>query len=107
MGARSDLFWLRAEHTGDATCLRLTGRFDFAALHQLDDAIADARGRDVVLDLAGLTFADDSAWFAVMSFDRRVRGWGRRLRLVNASGSVRKVFEVGETEHLLPGGGGR
>jgi anti-anti-sigma factor len=107
MRARTDSFWVRVENGDDVTHLRLTGRLDSPALSHLDDKVDEARGRDVVLDLGGLTYMDASAWLAVMSCERRVRAWGRDLRLENAFGAIREMFELAESEHLLPGPGGR
>ncbi len=103
----SDFFWVRVENTDEASHLRLTGRFDSAALPHLDALITDAQDRDVVLDLDGLSFMDGSAWLAVMSYEQRVREWGGDFRLVNAIGAIRKIFESTETENLLSGSGGR
>lgn len=100
MGVRSDLFWVRVENSDAVTHLRLTGRLDSAAVPYLDDKIAQAGGRDVVLDLGGLTFMDGSAWLAVMSSERRVRDGGREFRLVNAFGAIRRIFESIDTGHL-------
>ena len=101
MRARPELFWVRVENTDFVTHLRLTGRFDSAAIPYLDDKIADARGRDVVLDLSGLTYMDGAAWIAVMSYEHRVRDTGNDYWLENAFGSIRKIFESTETEYLL------
>ena len=96
-----DLFWVRVENAEGVARLRLTGRLDTAAIAYLGDKIDHARGRDVVLDLRGVTFADDAAWIAVRSFEVQVRGWGRSLWLERAAGAVRELFESEETQHLL------
>jgi anti-anti-sigma factor len=101
VGVRSH-FWVRVENADDAVRLRLTGRMDSVALSYLEDKIDEARGRDVVLDLEGVTYVDDSAYLAVLASERRVRRWGRRLRLEKATGAVRAMFQSEESEHLLP-----
>ncbi len=101
MRSSPDLFQVRAEHADDVAHLRLTGRFDAGAVPQLDDAIAQAHPRDIVLDLGELSFMDGAAWLAVMSYEHRVRAWGRSLHLVNVFGEIRRIFESTETEYLL------
>ncbi len=96
-----DLFGVHIESSSDVAHVHLTGRFDAVAVPKLDDAIAEARPRHVVLDLGELTFMDGAAWLAVMSYEHRVRAWGRSLRLVNAFGAIRRIFESTETEYLL------
>ncbi len=102
MWVRPELFWVRVENSDDLTMLRLTGRLDWAAVSYLDGKVDAARGRDVVLDLGGLTFMDHSAWLAVASCKQRVRGWGQELRLENAFGAIREMVEAAEPDHPLP-----
>ncbi len=61
----------------------------------------EAHPRDIVLDLGDLSFMDGAAWLAVMSYEHRVRAWGRSLHLVNVFGEIRRIFESTETEYLL------
>jgi anti-anti-sigma factor len=97
----SDRFLVRVEHADDVAHLHLAGRFDAEAVSRLDDAIALAHPRDVVLGLGGLSYIDGAAWLAVMSYEHRIRQWGRSLRLVNVFGEIRRIFEATQTEHLL------
>jgi anti-anti-sigma factor len=107
MRAHPDLFWVRVENSERVARLRLIGRLDTAALPYLGDKVDDAQGRDVVLDLGEVTFADGAALIAVRTYDQQVQGWGRHLRLERAAGAVRQLFESPETRHLLTGGGRR
>ncbi len=104
MWAHPELFWVRVENSDELTYLRLTGRLDWAAVSYLDGKVDEAQGRDVVLDLGGLTYMDGSAWLAVTSCERRVQGWGRELRLENAFGAIRQMSDAGESGRPLPGG---
>lgn len=97
----ADPFSVRVDDSNGATHLRLSGRFDASALPALEDAIDAVPHRDVVLDLAALTFMDGAAWIAVTRLENRVRDWGNDLRLVNARGRIRTIFELTGTEHLL------
>ena len=94
-------FSIRVGSCSGAAHLRLSGRFDAVALPALDAAMDQARDRDVLLDLGGLTFMDGAAWLAVMAFEHRVRDWGSSLWVVNVRGRIRKIFELTETEYLL------
>jgi len=94
-------FSVGVEDSNGATHLRLSGRFDASALPSLEDAIGAVPHRDVVLDLAALTFMDGAAWIAVTRLENRVQDWGNELRLVNARGRIRTIFELTGTEHLL------
>ena len=42
-----------------------------------------------------------AAWLAVMDIERRARDRGKRVRLVNTPESIRRIFELTATEHLL------
>ncbi|MGH2635361.1 MAG: STAS domain-containing protein [Actinomycetota bacterium] len=101
MRVPSELFSVRAGDSNGCAHLRLTGRFDSAAIPALDLAIGDVHGRDVTLDLRGITFMDGAAWLAVMACEHRVQDWGNSFRLENAHGRIRKIFELTETEYLL------
>jgi len=85
----------------DGAHLRLTGRFDALTRPALDDAIDQARRRDIVMDLGELTFMDGAGWLALMALEHRVHDWGKRLSVVNVPWRIRKIFEVTHTEYLL------
>ena len=97
----TDAFSVRVDDSNGAAHLLLSGRFDAAALSALDRALNGVAHRDVVLDLAALTFIDGAAWVAVTRLENRVRDWGKDLRLVNARGRIRTIFELTGTQHLL------
>lgn len=94
-------FSIRVGERSEAAHLRLSGRFDAAAIPTLD-AVADRVGdRDVLMDLGGVTFMDGAAWLAVMALEHRVRDRGAALRVLDVRGPIRKIFERTETEYLL------
>ena len=97
----ADRFSVRVDNSNGACHLWLSGRFEASALAALEDAIGEVPHRDVVLDLEALTFMDGAAWIAVTRLENRVRDWGKELRLVNAHGHIRTIFELTGTEHLL------
>ena len=44
---------------------------------------------------------DGAGWLGVLSYERRVQGWGKDVRLENAPDHVRRIFELTATDHLL------
>ncbi|HJS25998.1 MAG TPA: STAS domain-containing protein [Actinomycetota bacterium] len=101
MRVPSDLFTVQVEHSNGTARLRLTGRFDAAAVDTLDALIGVVRDRDVVMDLEGITFMDSAGWLGVMAYERRVHDWGKDVRLQNVPEHVRRIFELTATEHLF------
>lgn len=97
----SGAFSVRVESSNGAAHLRLTGRFDVAAVRPLDDLMGDTERLDVVMDLGDVTFMDGAAWLAVMDFEHRAHDWGKELRLVNTPASVRRIVELTATGSLL------
>ena len=101
MRTLSDTFSVELERLNGATHLRLAGRFDVAATHVLDEAIAVIRRRDIILDFEAVTFMDGAAWLAIMAYEHRVRDWGMKFRLAHVPAAIRRIFEVTGTEYLL------
>ncbi len=97
----SEVFSVRVVSSNGAAHLRLSGRFDLAAVSSLDDLIGETQRLDVVMDLGDVTFMDGAAWLAVMNFEHRAHDWGKELRLVNTPAPVRRIFELTASDHLL------
>ena len=97
----SETFSVRVESSNGAAHLRLSGRFDLAAVPSLDDLVGETRRLDVVMDLGEVTFMDGAAWLAVMDFENRAHDWGKELRLVNPPAHVRRIFELTSSDHLI------
>jgi anti-anti-sigma factor len=101
MRVPSHSFTVRVKRSTGMARLRLTGRFDAAAVEALDAVIGVVRDRDVTMDLEGITFMDSAGWLGVMAYERRVRDWGKDVRLENAPEHIRRIFELTATERLL------
>ena len=101
MRVPSDTFTVRVKRSTGKARLRLTGRFDGAAVAALDALIGVLRQRDVSMDLEGITFMDSAGWLGVMAYERRVHDWDKEFRLENAPEHIRRIFELTATEHLL------
>jgi anti-anti-sigma factor len=97
----SEAFSVRVESSNGAAHLRLSGRFDVAAISSLDDLIGQTQRLDVVMDLGDVTFMDGGAWMAVMAFEHRAHDWGKELWLVNTPAPVRRIFELTATDHVI------
>ena len=97
----SEAFSVHAEPSNGTAHLRLSGRFDVAAVVALDDLIGPTQRLDVVMDLGDVTFMDSAAWLAVMDFEHRAHDWGKELRLVNTPTAVRRIFELTASDHLI------
>ena len=81
---------------GDA-CLRLAGELDLSTAPELNSAIDRliAEGqRELLLDLAELTFCDSTGIAAFVRGDNIVAADGGWLRLTGATGRVARVLQV-------------
>ena len=101
MRVPSDTFTVHVSRSTGTARLRLTGRFDAAAVASLDALIGVLRHRAVTMDLEGITFMDSAGWLGVMAYERRVQDWDKEFRLENAPEHVRRIFELTATERLL------
>lgn len=101
MRVPSDSFTVHVKRSVGTAHLRLTGRFDEAAVATLDALVGVVRDRDVTLDLRGITSMDDAGWRGVIAYERLVHDWGKDVRLENAPEQVRRIFELTSTDHLL------
>jgi anti-anti-sigma factor len=101
MQVSSELFSAHIERPGGVARLHLSGRFESAAIPELEWLIDETPSLDIVIDLGEVTFMNGAAWLAVMDVEHRVRDRGKRVRLVNTPEPVRRIFELTATEHLL------
>lgn len=101
MRVPSNRFSVRVQHSNGISRLRLAGRFDSEAVRELDRLIEETEHYDVQMDLRNVTSFDVAAWLAVMGFEHRAHDRGKELHLVNTPSSIRWVFELTATEHLL------
>ncbi len=78
----------------------LEGELDYFAAEELGEKVP-VRGRPVVVDLSRLKFIDAGGVGALEQLRDEVIASGGELRLVNASGNVRRVFELTNRADLL------
>lgn len=84
--------------------VHLDGELDLAAAPALRTRLADllaAGDRDVVVDLAGVTFFDTSALEPLVESHRLGRSRGVRLVLCHVPGHVRRVLEITGLDRVL------
>lgn len=74
----------------------VSGDIDLATACELDEHLraVDRSDRDVVVDLAGVTFMDAAALRVLMLSHHRLQATGRGLTLSNVSGSLQRVLAL-------------
>jgi anti-sigma B factor antagonist len=84
----------------------LHGEIDLATVGQVDqcvnEALADPRTEQLVLDLAACTYMDSSGLHALVRTNRRCEELGRRLTIRGATGIVRRVIDLSSLDAELP-----
>jgi anti-sigma B factor antagonist len=89
---------ISSEHADDATVIRVSGELDLATVDELRGparrAIADSRGRDLVLDLSGLDFIDSIGIGALIELRAAADQGDARLVLLRPSRRVVEVLQL-------------
>jgi len=91
-------------HVGEkegVTIVALDGELDLCDAKHVRDEVSVIPTRNVVMDLAGLTFLDASGLSAIVAARRAVTARGNQFRIRGAQAMVRRVFEVTDLAHLL------
>jgi len=81
------------------------GDLDLSSVAALDAEVRAAEATDVdqiIIDLSGVTFMDSTGLRLLVQADARSRADSNRLRLVRGSRRVQRVFELTNTEAMLP-----
>jgi len=100
-------FHVRTEHEGRVRRLTPVGELDIATAGELRGAFeavlgdADAEAEVIVVDLGELTFMDSTGLHALLAMSAACEH-GDRLRVVNASGSVARLFDIAGVGDRLP-----
>ena len=97
-------FAIRAERRNGVARISAIGELDLRTVPLLERAIEAVDQLDpatVVLDFRGLRFVDSTGVHSILRAHIRATENGSVLVVVNTSESVRKVFELTRTEHLL------
>jgi len=89
---------------GDDVVIRPNGELDVSTTHVLEacaQSAIETGTADVVFDLGGLTFLDSTGLQAIVAVHRRLATVGRRLRMRDATGPVRRVLELSGVDGLI------
>lgn len=82
----------------DQVEIELRGEIDVdvseALREQVLQAVRDAAGRPVVIDMTDVTFIDSSGLSALLAGLRLARGHGGAIRLVHVGPQIRRIFDV-------------
>ncbi len=74
--------------------IRVAGELDAFTVPEVRTALAEAHDRDVVLDLAGVTFIDSSGLAMIVEARHRLEGEQHRLVLGPRSAVVQRLLEL-------------
>jgi anti-anti-sigma factor len=97
-------FTARIDSRNGVVNIALSGELDRTTVPILEDHLAsfeDDGVTAIMLDLRELTFLDRSAMHVFLAARERAYSKGHRLILVGANPSVRRLFELTDTEFLL------
>lgn len=81
------------------------GDLELSSAEQLEVKVRAAEASDVqqiIIDLSGVSFMDSTGLRLLLQADARSRADSNRLRLIRGSRRVQRVFELTNTEDMLP-----
>jgi anti-anti-sigma factor len=99
-------FFARCISRSDQVVLKLGGECDVATLEQLNDALREVVGqqqKEVIVDMARVTFIDSMTLGALTAAAKQVREKGRSFKVMRTiTTEVRRAFEItGLDDYLL------
>ncbi len=104
-------FRARAEPAGDAAfVVVVAGEADLYSAPRLKrelDAVIEAGGRDIVIDLTETTFIDSTTLSVLVEGTKRVRPDGGRIALVCVDPNLVKIFRITALDRMFPVFGSR
>lgn len=99
-------FRWRVAGTDGPVVVRLEGDLDLAVAdvlrEALDALVAKYPERDLVLDLAGVSFIDSSGLGVILGRHRRLQARGRRLLLAGVGPPVKGILTTAGLGRILP-----
>ena len=96
---------VEASRHADRYVVAVAGDLDASSVGRLDAEVRAAEATDVnriVLDLSGLNFMDSTGLRALLQAQARSERDSNRLRIVRGPRRVQRVFELTNTQELLP-----
>ena len=99
----SDRSTFRVEcHTANGVAVyQCSGDLDGATAPVLDEALAGEGGRDIILDVASLSFCDSSGIAVLTRLARSLSRDGHTVTLREPSPMLRRVMEITRSEELF------
>lgn len=102
---KAHMITIEREPSSPACVVRIRGDIDFAAVPELRaalDAVIGDGCTNVVMDLAGVTYADSSALGLLVWIDKRLQPYHGKLVLAGAGRDVSRVLELSGLVGLAP-----
>lgn len=96
---------IEQQQASPACVARISGDIDFAMVPELRDALDGVIGEsctNVVIDMAGVTYADSSALGLLVWIDKRLQPYRGKLVLAGADRNVSRVLELSGLIGLAP-----
>jgi anti-anti-sigma factor len=102
-GRVDDLLRCSYEHDGGADIVHVRGELDISSVGELQRAVADApcKGRELHLDLSGLTFVDSTGAEALERIHKSFETDGRRVILTRPRSQVLTVLTLLGLDQML------
>ena len=101
----SEEMLVKAESLDRKLVLRLSGELDHHAARQLMQRLTQemelALPLEMTLDFSGVTFMDSSGIAVALHTQRQMKQLGGRMRIVNPSAQVKKVFEAAGIQKII------
>ena len=91
-------------HEGGLHIVTVSGELDLDVSPRLNaalDAIIDAGGRRIVVDLTDVTYMDSSGLFTLMTASNRLAGLIGELRVVCPPGPVHRLLELTKARRIF------
>lgn len=95
---------LQRERNGGSVRIELTGELDAYSSDVLDRSMRREEQdgcKEIILDLEDLVFVDSTGLRSLIEAARRAQAGGWSVRVVNARGKVRKVFDLTDMDSIL------
>lgn len=94
-------FSMDEEELGDTRRLLLQGELDMTSAGDVEALLAEIAGSIVEVDLSSLTFIDARGMRALLEARHRIAEEGGTLRIVGATGMVRRAFALVDLDGIL------
>lgn len=96
---------IRIDEEGHRRVVHLVGECDMSTAPQLREALLPLRGPEIdelIVDASELEFMDSTGLGVVIGCLKRLRESGGVLKIVGATGPVRRVLEITGIDQIIP-----